>query len=234
MKDEWPLQINLELQNNPKKQNWNKTGLNGQLETTHSSLDMPLICRPKLVFSDWKKKKNKDSSHHPCSHLHSLLVPSIHIIWSTITNIHNHGPSFVLVLASMISSVTFGTHFSIIRSNKNEFLGGRISLSTKLSRTSQGSKLKNYSYHTSETAYLGVRVTRASSEMVEDRVVEKVGSGRALRVGVICGGPSAERGISLNSARSVLDHIQVRKLAVSTLKCSKRCWRSNWLENVFY
>lgn len=30
-----------------------------------------------------------------------------------------------------------------------------------------------------------------------------------LRVGLICGGPSAERGISLNSARSVLDHIQV-------------------------
>jgi hypothetical protein len=30
-----------------------------------------------------------------------------------------------------------------------------------------------------------------------------------LRVAVICGGPSAERGISLNSARSVLDHLQV-------------------------
>lgn len=33
--------------------------------------------------------------------------------------------------------------------------------------------------------------------------------GRPLRVGLVCGGPSAERGISLNSARSVLDHIQV-------------------------
>lgn len=33
--------------------------------------------------------------------------------------------------------------------------------------------------------------------------------GRALSVGIVCGGPSAERGISLNSARSVLDHIQV-------------------------
>jgi hypothetical protein len=30
-----------------------------------------------------------------------------------------------------------------------------------------------------------------------------------LRVAVVCGGPSAERGISLNSARSVLDHLQV-------------------------
>jgi hypothetical protein len=31
----------------------------------------------------------------------------------------------------------------------------------------------------------------------------------ALRVALICGGPSAERGISLNSARSVLDHLKV-------------------------
>lgn len=34
-------------------------------------------------------------------------------------------------------------------------------------------------------------------------------NGRKLRVGLVCGGPSAERGISLNSARSVLDHLQV-------------------------
>ncbi|KAJ7961131.1 D-alanine-D-alanine ligase [Quillaja saponaria] len=39
--------------------------------------------------------------------------------------------------------------------------------------------------------------------------------GRVLKVGVICGGPSAERGISLNSARSVLDHIQGDDLHVS-------------------
>ncbi|KAL3830241.1 hypothetical protein ACJIZ3_019043 [Penstemon smallii] len=39
--------------------------------------------------------------------------------------------------------------------------------------------------------------------------------GRILRVGIICGGPSAERGISLNSARSVLDHIQGGDLHVS-------------------
>lgn len=46
-------------------------------------------------------------------------------------------------------------------------------------------------------------VTRTERE----KQSEKCG---ALRVGLICGGPSAERGISLNSARSVLDHIQVR------------------------
>ncbi|KAG6557536.1 hypothetical protein Mapa_000810 [Marchantia paleacea] len=36
-----------------------------------------------------------------------------------------------------------------------------------------------------------------------------------LRVGLICGGPSAERGISLNSARSVLDHLQAEDIEIS-------------------
>jgi hypothetical protein len=36
----------------------------------------------------------------------------------------------------------------------------------------------------------------------------------ALRVGLICGGPSAERGISLNSARSVLDHLKSEDVVV--------------------
>lgn len=55
------------------------------------------------------------------------------------------------------------------------------------------------------------RVTRASVHVVDDRIIEKQQDEktRVLRVGVICGGPSAERGISLNSARSVIDHIQV-------------------------
>ncbi|TYK24923.1 D-alanine--D-alanine ligase family protein isoform 1 [Cucumis melo var. makuwa] len=51
-------------------------------------------------------------------------------------------------------------------------------------------------------------VTRTERE----KQSEKCG---ALRVGLICGGPSAERGISLNSARSVLDHIQGHDLQVS-------------------
>ncbi|GAA0148223.1 ligase [Lithospermum erythrorhizon] len=58
--------------------------------------------------------------------------------------------------------------------------------------------------------------TKASSstatEVVEEELREK---GEVLRVGLICGGPSAERGISLNSARSVLDHIQGDDLHVS-------------------
>ena len=56
-------------------------------------------------------------------------------------------------------------------------------------------------------------VTCASSthpvEVVGVEREKKEEGGRVLRVGLICGGPSAERGISLNSARSVLDHIQV-------------------------
>ncbi|KAL2500278.1 D-alanine--D-alanine ligase family [Forsythia ovata] len=65
----------------------------------------------------------------------------------------------------------------------------------------------------------GVGVVKASTGTIEPKVVDDwttVGEkGRILRVGLICGGPSAERGISLNSARSVLDHIQGGDLHVS-------------------
>ncbi len=37
---------------------------------------------------------------------------------------------------------------------------------------------------------------------------------KKLKVGLLCGGPSAERGISLNSARSVLDHLQAPDLEI--------------------
>ncbi|PIA59607.1 hypothetical protein AQUCO_00400472v1 [Aquilegia coerulea] len=54
-------------------------------------------------------------------------------------------------------------------------------------------------------------ISKASSiDVIDDQIVENEveEENRVLRVGLICGGPSAERGISLNSARSVLDHIQ--------------------------
>ena len=56
----------------------------------------------------------------------------------------------------------------------------------------------------------GVGIMCSSSAAVSDEEdnTNKVRR-RVLKVGLICGGPSAERGISLNSARSVLDHIQV-------------------------
>ncbi|KAL0310042.1 UNVERIFIED_CONTAM: D-alanine--D-alanine ligase [Sesamum radiatum] len=64
----------------------------------------------------------------------------------------------------------------------------------------------------------GVRVVKASvgaaeSDVARDRTVRE--EGKILRVGIVCGGPSPERGISLNSARSVLDHIQGDDLHVS-------------------
>jgi len=64
---------------------------------------------------------------------------------------------------------------------------------------------------------LGMNKYRGSGAI---RTVSKaVGYGqemsKSLRVGLICGGPSAERGISLNSARSVLDHIQGDGINVS-------------------
>ncbi|XP_058110497.1 uncharacterized protein LOC131253491 isoform X2 [Magnolia sinica] len=65
---------------------------------------------------------------------------------------------------------------------------------------------------------LGVRIPRAKEAESVSVVVEEKGKeekGRALRVGLICGGPSAERGISLNSARSVLDNIEGEDLHVS-------------------
>nr|WDA42971.1 D-alanine--D-alanine ligase [Fagopyrum tataricum] len=65
------------------------------------------------------------------------------------------------------------------------------------------------------SASIGIRCSAGrtkSKVVVED---QKKGKGRALRVGLVCGGPSVERGISLNSARSVLDHIQGDDLIVS-------------------
>ncbi|KAJ6746900.1 hypothetical protein OIU74_029377 [Salix koriyanagi] len=62
-----------------------------------------------------------------------------------------------------------------------------------------------------------VGATRATSRteavVDDDRVLNE--DSRVLKVGLICGGPSAERGISLNSARSVLDHIEGGDLQVS-------------------
>lgn len=59
-------------------------------------------------------------------------------------------------------------------------------------------------------------IVRASSieEVVVDHEIGDV-ERKILRVGLICGGPSAERGISLNSARSVLDNIQVQNPILS-------------------
>ncbi|KAI5663000.1 hypothetical protein M9H77_22323 [Catharanthus roseus] len=61
-----------------------------------------------------------------------------------------------------------------------------------------------------------VRASTVTQVMDERSVGENENEkGKILRVGLICGGPSAERGISLNSVRSVLDHIQGDDVHVS-------------------
>lgn len=64
----------------------------------------------------------------------------------------------------------------------------------------------------------------AELKVASDRTASE--EGRILRVGLVCGGPSAERGISLNSARSVLDHIQGNDLHVSCyyIDCNLRAY----------
>jgi D-alanine--D-alanine ligase len=51
----------------------------------------------------------------------------------------------------------------------------------------------------------------------------KVDEDNMLRIAIICGGPSLERGISLNSARSVLDHLPNEKIIVIPLFVDQNC-----------
>lgn len=54
-----------------------------------------------------------------------------------------------------------------------------------------------------------------------------------LRVGVICGGPSEERGISLNSARSAVEHLGVSVSSPGFSSPAARLWTSDiWLERL--
>ncbi|XP_031095493.1 uncharacterized protein LOC115999733 [Ipomoea triloba] len=80
-------------------------------------------------------------------------------------------------------------------------------------------KLVSGDWRSCRVGVVRASASSSSTEVVDDRrgvaFQEKAEKGRVLRVGVICGGPSAERGISLNSARSVIDHIQGDDLHVS-------------------
>ena len=51
------------------------------------------------------------------------------------------------------------------------------------------------------------RQLEPAPELVSFQDYERGAPDPPLRVGVICGGPGAERGISLNSARALLDHL---------------------------
>ncbi|XP_010553130.1 PREDICTED: uncharacterized protein LOC104823308 isoform X2 [Tarenaya hassleriana] len=82
----------------------------------------------------------------------------------------------------------------------------------------QKNSLCKYTWGSPRAEKLSIAGAGATRDILEALVYgeEKVRwKDRILRVGVICGGPSAERGISLNSARSVLDHIQGDNVTVS-------------------
>ncbi|KAF5747659.1 hypothetical protein HS088_TW05G00386 [Tripterygium wilfordii] len=106
---------------------------------------------------------------------------------------------------------------SAVTPQKRLFCGGSVELRKlygEIRRSRRGSCVS-----TKPDWKLGAGLPRASAtEVVDDRGFEQeekgVGNRRPLKVGLICGGPSAERGISLNSARSVLDHIEGEDLDV--------------------
>ncbi len=43
-----------------------------------------------------------------------------------------------------------------------------------------------------------------------------------MRLIVLCGGPSAERGISMNSARSLLDHLTPMGFSITPVYCDQQ------------
>ncbi|XP_015583609.1 uncharacterized protein LOC8287922 isoform X1 [Ricinus communis] len=119
-----------------------------------------------------------------------------------------------------MASLAFTSKLSSLRSASNHNRHGVVACRTRSNLLHLDCKLKSNSISCLKNPQcLGVGVTRAAADVaVDDRVLqnEKAEEGnRVLKVGLICGGPSAERGISLNSARSVLDHIQGEDLHVS-------------------
>lgn len=113
-----------------------------------------------------------------------------------------------------MASVPSGYSFSRLRCHRNDAVDFSFSAPGFL-KLKQNLSTKSSSFCRWKDKSLGTGVIRAQFEAViekEEKVKEK---GRVLRVGLVCGGPSAESGISLNSARSVLDHIQGDDLHVS-------------------
>ncbi|KAL6138968.1 hypothetical protein ACLB2K_064246 [Fragaria x ananassa] len=115
-----------------------------------------------------------------------------------------------------MASVALGSTLTLLRANQNDAAPHKPLIFTpnwNSLRSNHGLRT-----HASSTRCRSVGAPRAAAEAVEDVIVEGVEKekekGRVLRVGVVCGGPSAERGISLNSARSVIDHIQGEDLHV--------------------
>ncbi|KAK7835744.1 d-alanine--d-alanine ligase a [Quercus suber] len=120
----------------------------------------------------------------------------------------------------MASSVAYASSLALLRGRNHHNDDAAVSASSPnaLFAASLNFVRLSNNYRT-RSCSRSVGVPRASAEVVDDRIAEKeeqaVKKRRVLRVGIVCGGPSAERGISLNSARSVLDNIQGEDFHVS-------------------
>ncbi|KAL0855026.1 hypothetical protein Bca101_060178 [Brassica carinata] len=115
-------------------------------------------------------------------------------------------------MASMAISVSFSMTNGIERGNDV----ARLANNTTLKLNQKNLRSESTSRILGTKRRLGSGAIRTVSEsVVFDGEEEEEKSQKNLRVGLICGGPSAERGISLNSARSVLDHIQGNGISVS-------------------
>ncbi|GMN40489.1 hypothetical protein TIFTF001_009710 [Ficus carica] len=113
-----------------------------------------------------------------------------------------------------MSSIVPSSKFAMLPADQNNVAGAGAARSPRLGvPTAREVRTTNLSLSSTTTTTRGVGAPRAAvTEVVKvEREGERKGKerGGVLRVGVVCGGPSAERGISLNSARSVLDHIQL-------------------------
>lgn len=123
------------------------------------------------------------------------------------------------------SSSIAGTTFTLPRRSDAVLQGGvasRVLSSVPINNNSPPNpkRLGRLIKHKVITCRASAGARASTREAVAGVVVEKEKGkegGRVLRVGVICGGPSAERGISLNSARSVLDHLQVHLFSITII-----------------
>ncbi|XP_049401316.1 uncharacterized protein LOC125865171 [Solanum stenotomum] len=115
-------------------------------------------------------------------------------------------------MASSISVNSISTYSKYLRCNRNYCLSASAALRGAINFPVKCSSSSNLSCERS--CRFGIVRASCTEEVVDDHEFDNV-ERKVLRVGLICGGPSAERGISLNSARSVLDNIQGDDLHVS-------------------
>ncbi|MED6112269.1 hypothetical protein PIB30_060172 [Stylosanthes scabra] len=119
-----------------------------------------------------------------------------------------------MIMASSSSSIA--SNFTLPRNNDAVLQCGSIrpggSVRVLNNSIKPFLKLNHKQLRSSVTCVSSIQQVEA---VIGDAENQKDDGRRVLKVGLICGGPSAERGISLNSARSVLDHIQGDDLHVS-------------------